>query len=363
MKNLLLILPIVALFATAFPALAVDPITYAMISPTVAAALKGQAETPEGKAIIGSAKANLTTTPNPFQFHVEGTLPHQGTWDQSVIALRDFPITLKLALAYRMTGDRAYLEAVDRYLSAWMGLYNVTLNPIDETGMDQLILAYDLTSSELSAETKAKMEVFLRGLATGYLGEIDKQKANKKVDIDNWQSHRIKLLTMASFSLGEAGLIERAQTAYMEHLAVNIDSTGLVHDFLKRDALHYVVYDLEPLTMAALSAKAHGQDWFHAQAPNGASVPLGLAWLTPFALGEKTHEEFVHSKIGFDAARAKAGMKGFAGLWEPVSSLTLFQTASVADAKYLPVYDKLLALQDAKHKPSVWLTLLAKAGL
>ena len=149
----------------------------------------------------------------------------------------------------------------------------------------------------------------------------------------------------------------------MQHLAVNMNSTGMVQDFLNRDAIHYVIYDLKPLTMAALSAKAHGQDWFHSQAPNGASLPLGLAWLTPFALGEKTHEEFVHSKVAFDASRAKAGLKGYSGMWEPKTSLMLFQMASVTDPKYLSVYEKLLKEQDTEHKTSNWLTLLARAGL
>ena len=84
---------------------------------------------------------------------------------------------------------------------------------------------------------------------------------------------------------------------FLRHLSVNIAPDGEVVDFAKRDALHYVTYDLEPLTVAALAAKAHGQDWMHEQSVTHSSVAAGVDWLVPYARGEKTHEEFVHSHV------------------------------------------------------------------
>ena len=75
--------------------------------------------------------------------------------------------------------------------------------------------------------------------------------------------------------------------------------------------------------MAALAAKAHGEAWFHAAVHGGSCVELAIDWLTPFALGQKTHKEFVHSSVPFDAMRAKAGLKGYPGPWEPGASIHL----------------------------------------
>jgi len=121
-----------------------------------------------------------------------------------------------------------------------------------------------------------------------------------------------------------------------------------------------VTYDLEPLTTAALAAKAHGEDWFHAATPGSPCVELAIDWLTPFALGQKTHEEFVHSSVAFDAARAQAGVKGFAGPWDPGTSLHLFQLAALADPKYAPFIQPIAA--KAGRSPQDWLVLLKLAG-
>jgi hypothetical protein len=200
-------------------------------------------------------------------------------------------------------------------------------------------------------------------MATGYLDTIARQIAAGKEDIDNWQNHRIKLITLSAFALGDERLIERAHQAFLEQLSVNISSSGMVHDFIERDALHYVTYGLDPLVVSAIAAKAHGQDWFNAQSPSGASVPLALDWLTPFALGQKTHEEFVHSKIGFDAARAHAGLKDYSGMWVPSTSLPLYEKAAVLDPKYETVFQQVNQSNGNKYHPADWLVLVTKTGL
>ncbi len=88
---------------------------------------------------------------------------------------------------------------------------------------------------------------------------------------------------------------------------------------------------------------------------------MAIDWLTPYAQGEKTHEEFVHSKVKFDAERAAAGMKGFAGPWDPAHSAALYQLAAALDPKYQPVFDKLSTAPGAGTQP--WLRLLIQAGL
>jgi len=197
--------------------------------------------------------------------------------------------------------------------------------------MDRIILAYDLTGSDLPEKTRDKMSGFLRDMATGYLDRIDKQIINHREDRANWQSHRIKLIVLASYALGDEGLIGRAGKAFQRQVSVNIRPDGSVEDFTKRDALHYVTYDLEPLGIAALAAKGHHQDWFHGNVTP--SVALAVNWLVPFALGQKTHQEFVHSSVKFDAVRAQAGLKGYSGIWDPSHSVYLFGIASAFRAE------------------------------
>lgn len=328
---------------------------FALIPDQAAARIKGEASTPEARAIIRQADGELSKAPNPLpRLHTEGTLPHAGIYDQSVEAAKDLTSMLTFGLAYRLTGDERYLHAEDRFLTAWLETYRISFNPIDETKFDRMILGYDLTASDLPPSTREKMAHFLQALAGGYLDRL-----NGKNRVNNWQSHRIKLITLAAYGSGDPTLIDRARQAFQRQVSVNIHADGSVYDFYERDAIHYTVYDLEPLTVAALAAKAHGEDWFHPASPDHPSVAGAIDWLTPYALGEKTHQEFVHSPVAFDAIRARAGLKGYSGMWEPHSCIYLYQLAAMADPRYEPILRQ-IAQKPPGHLED-WLALIARA--
>jgi hypothetical protein len=302
-------------------------------------------------AMIVEAQAHVDDTPHPLaRLHTEGTLPHEGIYDESVEASKELVLMRDTALAWRATGDPRFLKMVDRFLLAWVKTYQPAFNPIDETRLDSLILAYDLSASALTASTRNATIQFLQKLGAGYIAQVDAQpRPLSKTFANNWQSHRVKLIAMTAFALDDRKMIEAARRLFVLQVQNNIGGDGQVLDFGERDALHYVVYDLEPLTMAALAARRHRIDWLTQRAPNGGSLAAGLNWLAPYALGKQTHEEFVNSKIPFDAQRREAGVPGFAGEWDPKTATTLYYLASRLDKRFLPIAQKL------SDKPPAWL--------
>ncbi|KAF1032854.1 MAG: hypothetical protein GAK37_00344 [Pseudomonas sp.] len=306
--------------------------------------------TPGAKALLKSAQNHLGDEPNPLaHIHTEGTLPHQGIRDQSLVAEKDWPIVRQAALAWRLSGDARYLKQVDNYLAAWAGTYQPDFNPIDETNLDMLINAYTLTADSLQPQTRDAMRGLLTRLGNGYIAHIEQFRGQKKgTNTNNWQSHRVKLVTVAAAALGDRAMLQQAFHLFQQQVADNILPDGSVTDFQDRDALHYVVYDLEPLVQAALAAKPYGigGDWLKMTAPNGASLAAALNWLAPFADGQRTHQEFVHTHVQFDKDRARVGEPGYAGLWQPKSSNTLYWLAAQLDTRYLP-----LARQLAPNPP------------
>ena len=326
---------------------------YAILGPEVATALASQRSSELGQTVIANADAALPRTPGPLPVvHTEGTLPGQGIRGESLVARRDLPTMLDFALAWRMTGDRKYLEAADRFLNAWAEVYIVSLNPIDETNFDALILAYDLTEADLPAGTRAAVDGLLRNLTTGYLDAMD---GVPKHFYTNWQSHRIKVAAMASFQLGDPRLIERTFEDYRKHVASNVLAEGTVFDFYERDAIHYVLYNVDPMMMAGLAAQAHGQDWFDWKNASGTGVSSVIDWLIPYVEGEKTHQEFVHSRIAFDAQRLAAGQTEYAGPWEPERAVNTLALASLLDARFAPELEALLATTE--RRPAAWVRL------
>jgi len=61
--------------------------------------------------------------------------------------------------------------------------------------------------------------------------------------------------------------------------------------------------------------------------------------MIPYMLGDKTHGEFVNSKVPFDLKRAKNNEKGYqAGtLFKPESGLTTLSLAAYFNPDYIPV--------------------------
>ena len=331
---------------------------YGLLGPTFGKAAVAPALT---DMVVSRATAALDRPPGAIPHaHTEGTLPGKGIREISLKAREDQPIVLNFAIAYRLTGDRRFLDAAGRYLENWADVYQISFNPIDETGFDTLIMAYDLTEDDLPAPLRAKVDAFWRRMAVGYLDAMDAGPRNADT---NWQSHRVKLATMAAFQTGDAAIVDRAREAFRKQITVNLYADGSMFDFHERDALHYVTYNLDPLMMAALSAQAHGEDWFRWKSPTGSSLPRSLDWLAAFARGEKTHIEFANSKIQFDRDRAAAGQKEYAPHpWDVSNGVGTYSLASLLDPRYLALRDDLV--KRTGRKPPVWTEIqrAARAG-
>ena len=266
--------------------------------------------------------------------HTEGTLPGRGIREASAKARQDLQIALDLAVAWRTSHDRRYLAQVERYLDAWITTYQISFNPIDETWFDRLMLATDLVKPDLDPARRCAVDAFWRRMADGYLDAMQAPRSHPQT---NWQSHRVKLATLAAYQVGDAALISRARAAFRNQVAANIRPDGSVFDFHERDALHYVVYDLDPLLMAAVAARRRGEDWYHWRSATGSSLAGAVSWLKPYADGTRKHIEFVHSKIAFDKERAAAGQKQFAPHeWNPAGAVDTFALAALCDPALLP---------------------------
>jgi hypothetical protein len=332
---------------------------YAVFSPSAIAKISKSEGLKPALKIFSNADSALANTPSPMpRVHTEGTLPHKGIRDESIAAERDWGHMLDFALAYRLSGDRKYLDAETRFLGAWMAVYKTSLNPIDETPLDQVVIAFDLTRGDLPEDLQARTISLLRTMAEGYLGFVESHQDHRNAE--NWQSHRIKLATLAAYAVDDPMLIRRARRVFQVQIGANIRPDGSVEDFYKRDALHYVTYDLEPLEMAALAAQTHGQDWFHFKSPEGSSLVSAVDWLLPYATGKKTHEEFVHSTVGFDAARNQAGEKGYSGQWDPQNSLRTLALAAALDPDYLKPLQTLES--EGRGQIPFWIWLLDNAS-
>ena len=281
------------------------------------------------------AFADKATTRAPHALRIvstAGRLSSDRVAQVSHAARMDWYAMLALAQAANITGDRRYGNALETYFAAWVAIYEPQAQPIDETHFHQIVLAYEAGAQYLSVPTQVQtIKLFRRMVSVLF----DSKHIQPGTDKNNWQSHRVKLATVLAFVLQEPVLIEVSRAAFRKQVAGNINADGMVLDFRERDALHYVIYSLEPLLTAALIAQQHGENWYSFKASSGASLAAALQWLAPYADGEKAHLEFQNTRIPFDRQRAQTGVPGFLGVWNPADAVTCYQLAARLDAKWI----------------------------
>jgi len=297
--------------------------------------------------LVEELDGKLSSDPNPLvNIKTEGLLRGQQGKEESLAATGDFEVMYNAALAWRSGEGQAYNALAMRYLDGWLGIYQPDLNPINETHFDDLIATFALVKDKIPPAQRKTYEDFLRNWALSYVDTMDAALAQNPVPerfANNWQSHRIKLVAMIAVALNDKTLFDDARRLFTAQLANNIKPDGSVMDFYQRDAIHYVLYDLEPLLQAALAARSRGEDWYSLSSGDGSSLKRAVEWLQPFATGERQHIEFVHSKVAFDARRAANGESGYSGPFNPRTAGRLFWLASQFDPQWTTLAESLVS--------------------
>jgi hypothetical protein len=234
-----------------------------------------------------------------------------------------------------VTGKAAYADKAVAYIAGWLPGYQSSANPVDEAELIQFLFGLDLVRDRLPRDVAERIPAFGTQLAQAYLTPA-RRVGDDSTLLNNWQSHRVKLATAGAYLSGDARWIDAARAAFVAHVRQNVHHDGSTYDFAQRDAMHYVVYDLEPLLMAASMAAAHGDDWYGATEIRG-RLASALEWLAPYARGERQHEEFVRSTVKFDARRAAAHVPGYAGLWQRNEAADLYRIGTGLDPQFRAV--------------------------
>ncbi|OKS87643.1 alginate lyase family protein [Mucilaginibacter polytrichastri] len=285
-----------------------------------------------------AADKSLTEEPNPIEkITSQGLLEGNPAKTASLKAVQDCYKVYALAWAYRISEQKKYMDKATEFLIAWAKTNKATGDPIDETKLEDMVTGYDLLRNSLSAENKTLIDQWFVSIADSEVNSIS-AKPGKGTAINNWNSHRIKMITLIAYTLHTSKYDNYITTELEKQLAVNLNADGTTHDFIERDAFHYHTYDIEPLLVTCIALyRATGKNYFEHQTPKGASIKKCADFMIPYMNGEKTHSEFVKSTVPFDKKRAENHEKGYeAGtLFEPKNGIYLLSLAAYFDPGYL----------------------------
>ena len=292
-----------------------------------------------GKIVNGfykKAKAALNENPHPRDTIVsEGHLATHPDKIASVQAMQDFTKIYALAITYQLKEEKEYLDKAIGFLKAWATVNQPLGNPINDTKLDKVFAAYDMLRSGISEADKTIIDSWLSTMAEA---EMQSAKKGKATSMNNWHSHRLKVVGEIGFLLNNKKYQDFATNGLLKQIDTNLNKDGSSWDFLERDALHYHAYDLEPkLTLAIIIKRATGANDFTYVSPKGSSIKKSVDWFVPYLTGEKAHAEYVNSKVAFDLARAKNKEKGFeiGGSFDPANGLNTLSLAAWFDSNYI----------------------------
>jgi hypothetical protein len=297
------------------------------------------------------ADQSLTEAPHPIEtIRTEGLLQGDPRKTATQQALRDMPRIYALALMCRMGKGQPYLTQLTRYLMAWATTNHPRGDPIDDTNLDPMIEAYDMVKGDLSPATKETVRAWLKATADVELS-APFNRPGRATSFNNWHSHRLKIVGEIAFAIGDTALQGYTVRGIRDQIARNLNADGSSSDFVARDALHYHVYDLEPLlTLAIVLQRGTGVNYYTYLSPAGTSIKKSVDWLLPYLTGEKTHGEFVNSTVEFDRQRAKNGEAAYkAGtLFDPKNGVTTLLLAAYfdSDPTLMPLARQLSGTED-----------------
>lgn len=261
------------------------------------------------------ADAALQEDPRPIaRIQTAGNLQGSAEKTATQEALKDMGRMRDLEWAYALTGRDSYRDKAARFVLAWVRTCQPPPNPIDATNLEPLLECYDLVRPSMAPGDSKKADDWVRSVAQTLLASDNPDKGTYW---NNWKAHRLKIVALCAFIVGDQVLEEQTLEAFKTFLGKNLNPDGTTLDFLERDALHYQVYDLEPMIRTAiLFERARGLDLYHFKTSRGASIDQCVAFVIPYAEGTQTHAEYVHTNVPFDRQRAQNHEKGH-GIGEP----------------------------------------------
>lgn len=289
-----------------------------------------------------AADKALNDKPNPIRvIQGEGKLKTDPLAIKTRESLGDMRKMYFFAYTFASTGDTQYADKAREFILAWAQQNMPTGNPIDETTLDDLFFAFDLTQSQFSPAEKKSAQTWMRKVADTQIaiGMIHARKGDG-ISKNNWQSHRLKIVGLIGYTLAEKKYIDYAIESFKKQIEVNLRPDGSSIDFHERDALHYHCYDVEPLLELAIAAYNNGTNLYTYKSKSGASLEKSIKFLMPFCSGEKKHPEFVKSTVAFDHKRAESGDENYkAGhLFDPKKGGHSLELAAAFDKNLSEVY-------------------------
>ncbi len=284
------------------------------------------------------AESYLSEKPRPIErINYEGMLSNHPDRIATVSHLYDMMRVEIWLSAWLITGDRRYEDAMLRYLLAWSETYKPTGNPINENKLDPLLTAAVVLADRLERNERNIVFSWLEDLAEAEIHTTETMPWSVE---NNWHPKRLKVVALAAEALGHDEWRDWVVGETRSYISRSLRPDGSSRDFEQRDALSYHIGGVRPLLrLISLLPSVYREELYSGETFDGSSVARSVAFIIPYALGEKEHGEFMRTQVDLDRRRAEAGLEQYqpGRPFNPHRAVSLFQLAGAFEEEYRPL--------------------------
>lgn len=318
---------------------------------------------PEAKAVaeraVAAAQPGLRRAPEPLAvIHYEGMVHTDPRRVQTVASLDQMGDIALLLRAWQVTRDPAVATHLRRLITAWAQTYQITGNDVNENKFCPLLMAY--------ASLRGTFEAGARDAVDGWvqeLGAFHSERVEAAEGFSNRYGKHLRITALCAAVLDRPAWRAAAVEGAKHMIEHGLRPDGSSHDLEHRDSLGYHGSAVRALIEMSLflphdDSETTLYDWV---APSGASIRKSVDFVVPYATGEKTREEWRHTKVELDRQRAAAGIAKYqpGASYKPEQALPLMEAACLYDPSLRPLVAT-LADSSAERFPT-WMALMSAA--
>jgi len=274
-------------------------------------------------------KSLLDRQPAPLEvIQYEGLVNSDPRRIATVEKLRDMADVARMFRYWQVSGDPEAAKALQRYIRAWTKTYKITGNDVNENKFYPLLSAYDSLRPEFSSSQRDRVDAWVE-----MLGQHHANAVRNSDHFTNRYSKHVRLTAVCGMILDRDEWIDLAVYGIRRFVTESLFPDGTSNDLKRRDALGYHVSGLTPPLELAMLLSDHGKSLYAWLSPRGASLKKSVEYVIPYAMGEKVHKEWVHTKVGLDRRRAAVGIEKYqpGKEFEPRQALKLMELAAWFD--------------------------------
>lgn len=310
------------------------------------------------KQIEAEAAPLLDAQPHPLEeIQYEGLVNTDPRRVATVEKIREMVDVARLLRYWQATGDDRAAATLRRFIAAWASTYRVTGNDVNENKLYPLLVAYHALRDDFDDDERADVDGWVRTLGEHHANAVRESK-----HFTNRYTKHVRLLALCGVILDRPAWVEAAHEGIRRFVTQSLYADGTSLDLKRRDTLTYHTSALRPAIELAMLAGEGGRELYTWESPQGGSIQKSVDYVVPYAMGEKTREEWVNTQVQLDRDRAAAGLEKYrAGrLYDPEDALDLMAEASYFDPALMRVVLHLIQ-SDAKRFPT-WRTLVNEAA-